>query len=76
MRYFFDSFDGHQLIVDEDGLEFLTIALTRDAAIAALVGIAKDNLPNEDRQQSWIRVRDADGVPAFTATMTLEIVWP
>jgi hypothetical protein len=75
MRYFFDSFDGQRFIADEDGVEFSRIALVRDAAISALADIGRDTLSSQDRQQSWIQVRDADGALMLKATMTVEVVW-
>jgi len=63
IRFYFDSFDGDRLIVDQEGLEFSTPSLMRDAAIAALPDMARDELPDGDRRQFWIHVRDAEGCP-------------
>jgi hypothetical protein len=74
-RFYFDSFDGKRLIVDQEGFEFSTVALMRDAAVAALPDMARDEITYEDRQEFWIRVRDSEGAQIFVATLTLEAQW-
>jgi hypothetical protein len=75
IRFYFDSFDGDRLIVDQEGLEFSSTSLMRDAAIAALPDMARDERPDGDRRLFWIHVRDAQGARILEATLTLDARW-
>ena len=59
--YYFDSRDGENFIVDEDGLEFPDLETARDEATAALADFVKDVLPGSMRRELAIEVRDEQG---------------
>jgi NADPH-dependent ferric siderophore reductase len=74
-RYYFDIHDGDHLSPDLEGLECSTPAMMRDEAICALPGIARDRLPDGDRQDFWVEVRDDTGRHVFRASLKLTSEW-
>jgi hypothetical protein len=75
MRYFFDVDDDQRLIRDPDGHEFETREGMRDAAVAALPDIARDELPNGSRRVFTVKVRDETGRYVYQATLSFIGTW-
>ncbi|MDS9468855.1 hypothetical protein RGQ15_14915 [Paracoccus sp. MBLB3053] len=74
-RYFFDIDDGTRLIEDDTGLDLPDSQSARRMAIAVLPPIARDVMPNGDRQCVSVLVRDARDAPVFRARLELVAEW-
>ena len=72
-RFFFDSRDGDELILDDEGLELAGIEAARDEATAALRDIAKDAIPHSERRELAIEVRDEAGCQIIRASLWFEV---
>jgi hypothetical protein len=72
-RFFFDSRDGDELILDDEGLELAGIEAARDEATAALRDIAKDAIPHSERRELAIEVRDEAGRQIIRASLWFEV---
>jgi hypothetical protein len=77
MRYFFDydGGDGEGMSLDKEGLEFHDLWAARNAAIASLPEAAADRLPNGNRHDFVVRVRDEVGHIVFKAKLALTSEW-
>lgn len=74
-RYYFDTHDGDTGVIDEGGLQLADRAAARMAAIGALPDIARDVLPDGDRRDMAVRVRDESGRVILHATLSLAVDW-
>lgn len=74
-RYFFDSDDGDLHVIDDEGQEALDAAAARDLALSLLPHMARDKLPDGDRRNFQVRVRDERGDVIYTADLTLRGEW-
>ncbi len=74
-RYFFDIDDGDTSTEDDEGVEFSDLQEARDRAIGVLPNIARDILPDGDRRDFVITVKDACGKPIFRATLAFQAEW-
>lgn len=74
-RYFFDTNDGDMLDEDDVGLEFADPEAARRGAIAALPDMARDRLPDGDRRDYSVRVRDEAGTVLYSASLALTGEW-
>jgi hypothetical protein len=74
-RYYFDIDDGRRFTRDEEGLECPSRKAVRDFAMGALPDIARDELPEEDRRDFVVKVRDESGRYVFQAILSLASEW-
>ncbi len=74
-RYFFDIDDGDISTEDDEGLELEGPREARNRAIAVLPGIAREVLPDGDRREFIVTVRDAKGQRLFLARLSFEAQW-
>lgn len=74
-RFFFDTYDGEQILSDAEGVEFTGLESVREAAVNALPGIARDRFPNGETMELWVRVRDAANRPIFEASLIFSSRW-
>ena len=72
-RYFFDTYDGEAFIRDEDGLVLEDLQQARDEAVLALPDIARETLPDGDRRDYVVEVRDEAGRKVWRATLSLVV---
>ncbi|MGU3536720.1 DUF6894 family protein [Methylobacterium sp. A54F] len=72
-RYFIDLHDGSELARDETGFELPDRAAARDKATRIMSRIARDFLPDVDRQDYVAAVRDSKGAVLFRLRMSLVI---
>ena len=72
-RFYFDISDGPEIGRDEEGLEFPNLAKARSAALATLGEIARDELPDGDRRDFKISIRDEGGQVRLMATLALRV---
>ena len=74
-RYFFDTNDGDMFAEDDEGLEFPDSEAARRAAVAALPDLARDKLPDGDRRDFTVSVRDEAGMIVYSASLNLNGEW-
>lgn len=59
--YFFDVTDNGEGLPDTEGTELADLEAAREEALATLGEIARDRLPDGDRREFVIKIRDGDG---------------
>lgn len=69
--FYFDINDGHTRAIDDIGHEYPDIESARRAAVRELALIFRDEVPDGERRQLVVTLRNADGVPIYVATATL-----
>jgi hypothetical protein len=74
-RFYFDIDDGDDYTEDDEGQEMAGLNSMREAALCVLPSIARDKLPDSDRRDYVVRVRDEAGAYAFQATLSLRAEW-
>lgn len=60
-RFYFDTFDNGYKLTDYEGLDFPSRSAARGAAASALADMARDALPNGQRRNFMIHIRDTGG---------------
>ena len=75
-RFFFDTRDGDELFEDREGVEFAEAAEAESAAIFALVSLARDEFRHPAGRSIEMRVRDDEGNPVLTTTLSLVVQRP
>ena len=71
--YFFDVTDTGQTSRDDEGAEFATVEQARREALRALGGIARDELAKGGDREFIIRIREANGPPILSASLSLRV---
>jgi hypothetical protein len=74
-RFFFDIDDGDRTYRDDEGLDFPNAEAARDNAVSALPDIARDAMPDGERRDFLVTMRDESGTPIFRASLTLRTEW-
>jgi hypothetical protein len=74
-RFFFDIDDGERIHRDDEGLDFANAELARDNAVSALPDIARDVMPDGQRRDFIVTMRDESGTPMFRASLSLRAEW-
>ena len=72
-RYFFDIADGDNSGHDDEGLNFSDLKAARAGALRALGEIARDELPDGDRRDFRVSIRDEAGQILLEATLALRV---
>jgi len=73
--FFFDIDDGESRETDGRGSELLDAQAARNAAIAILPDVAREELPDGDRRTFMCKVRDESDNVIFIATLSLVAEW-
>jgi len=74
-RYYFDTHFGEQHFHDDEGSELPDVQAARDEAIAVLPEIAWGELPDGDRREMTLMVRNEAGQVFFKTTLLLTAEW-
>ena len=74
-RFFFDINDGDRETPDREGTVLADAKAARDAAIAILPDLAREELPDGDRRVFVCKLRDEAGTVLFIATLSLVAEW-
>ncbi len=74
-RYYFDIDDGDVATEDDDGTELDGLSEARNHAIAVLPSLARDVLPDGDRREFRVTLRDANGRSIFRASLSFRADW-
>jgi hypothetical protein len=72
-RFFFDIADGPKSETDDEGLEFPDLKAARESALETLGEIARDELPDGDRRDFKISIRDESGQILLKALLALRV---
>jgi hypothetical protein len=71
-RYFFDTRDDDEVIVDDVGIELADVAQARLFAARSLAELALDALPGATRRCLGVDVSDEQHRPILTTELTYE----
>ena len=71
-RFFFDTFDGTELVSDEAGLELESVEIAKAEAQKRLPEMATDALPDGNHRTFVVNVRDQAG--KVTVRMAVSLV--
>jgi branched-subunit amino acid aminotransferase/4-amino-4-deoxychorismate lyase len=72
-RYFFDIHDGDHFTPDYVGIELASIQAAKNEAKKALPDIVKDELPDGDRRNFVVVVKDEVGHEIVRVTLSLVV---
>lgn len=72
-RYFFDFVDDGRLTADGVGTELGDLDEAQTEAVTTLAEIVRSQLRNQAERTFSLRVREEDGPPLLTASVTLRI---
>jgi hypothetical protein len=71
--YYFDSHDGMRFTTDETGVELDGINAARQEAARRLAELAQEILPDDDRREVVIEVKDETGQRVLVAKLSVSI---
>lgn len=74
-RFYFDTYDGHTLQRDAEGLECADQAMAREEALRVLPDLAREGMPNGDRLELSASVRDSKDNVIYRAILSLDGHW-
>lgn len=74
-RYFIDSSDGSFSNIDAEGVELAGDDAARYLALDALPDMVREVLPDVDRHEFAVCVRDEVGKVIYSASLTLAGAW-
>ncbi len=72
-RYYFDIHDGERFTTDETGVELDAPEAAREEAVSALVQSAREGMPQDDRREVVIQVRDESNTRVLVAKLSMTI---
>jgi hypothetical protein len=72
-RYHFDSHDGVRFTTDETGVELDGINAARQEAARRLAELAQQIVPDDDRREVVIEVKDETGQRVLVAKLSVSI---
>lgn len=75
-RFFFDIHDGEEFTPDREGLELDDLEAAKKEAKRTLPEIVKDELPDGDRRDFTVDVKDAAGQILWRVTLSLVVESP
>jgi hypothetical protein len=74
-RYFFDLYNGFGFQQDDAGQEMSSKDSVRMEVARILHEVARDELPERDRGEVRVEVKDEEGHSIFTGTLKFETEW-
>jgi hypothetical protein len=75
-RFFFDVHDGEAFTPDREGLDLDSLEAAKDEAKKTLPDIVKDEMPDGDRRDFTVDVKDAAGQIVWRVTLSLVVESP
>ena len=75
-RFFFDIHDGEDFTPDRDGLDLDDLEAAKAEAKRTLPEIVKDQMPDGDRRDFTVDVKDAAGQIVWRVTLSLVVESP
>lgn len=74
-RFYFDTTDTGHMVVDDEGIDCSGREAARDEAVSALPYMALDALPDGDRRDFSVQVRDETGRVVLKACLVFSVAW-
>jgi hypothetical protein len=74
-RYYFDLYNSEHCQVDDQGQLFVSRERARLEALRILQDIATDEAPGVERLNVTVKLRNAEKVQIFEASLTLDSAW-
>ncbi|TPJ40365.1 hypothetical protein [Mesorhizobium sp. B2-7-1] len=74
-RYYFDLYNSEHCQVDDQGQLFASREGARLEALRILQDIAIDEAPGVERLKITVKLRNAEKVQIFEASLTLDSAW-
>jgi hypothetical protein len=75
-RYFFDTSDGTVFIRDREGIELENLEVAKAEAKTILLEITVDELPDSNRRDFVVSVRDETGQVVLRIALSLAVDYP
>jgi hypothetical protein len=75
-RFFFDIHDGEDFTPDREGVELEGLAAAKEEAKKTLSDIVKDEMPEGDRRDFTVDVKNAAGQIVWRVTLSLVVESP
>ncbi len=75
-RFFFDINDGKKFTPDREGMELEGLEASKDEAKKALPDIVRDEMPDGDRRDFTVDVKDVAGRIVWRVTLSLAVESP
>jgi hypothetical protein len=75
-RFFFDIHDGEDSTTDRDGLELADLEAAKEEAKKALPDMVNDTMPDGDRRDVTVDVKNAAGQIVWRITLSLVVESP
>jgi hypothetical protein len=75
-RFFFDIHDGEDFMPDRHGMELEGLEAAKDKAKKALPDIVKDEMPDGNRRDFTVDVKDVAGQIVWRVTLSLVVEIP
>jgi hypothetical protein len=75
-RYFFDTSDGAVFIRDREGIELENLEAAKAEATTILLEVAIDELPDSNRRNFVVSVRDKTGQVVLRIALSLAVDYP
>jgi len=75
-RFFFDIHDGEKFTPDREGLDLESLGAAKAEAKKTLSEIVKDEMPDGDRRDFTVDVKDAAGQIVWRVTLSLVVENP
>jgi hypothetical protein len=75
-RFYFDVSDCGVMSPDDEGLVLPDLKAARKEALATLGSIAKDELPDGNRREFVVSIRDGSPKPVLVASLSLRVEQP
>ena len=72
-QYFFDYKDGTRDFPDDEGAELPGLKEARAEAMRAISGIARDEMPDGDRRDFQISIREGSGPVVMVVSLALRV---
>lgn len=72
-RYYFDTRDGGRLIVDDEDSELAGLEAAQQEATEALAMLVRDRLPQTERYDMALEVRDEAKRPLLRAQLSFDV---
>jgi hypothetical protein len=73
-RLYFDLANGDDISRDQDGICFADLQSARNSAVISLLEIMKSRHSSDNSELTFV-VRDASDQTAFTAKLSLKVIW-
>jgi hypothetical protein len=75
-RFFFDTHDGEDFTPDPQGVELEGLEAAKEEAKKTLLDILKDEMPDGDRRDFTVDVKNAAGQIVWRVTLSLVVESP